>query len=83
LIELGSILLTPGQSLKLIVAATAGISCLLHQSDEEELQLWLQKVDRFFTSHRPGEGIEAYYPTRDADYPAQIKAHRSVLVRCL
>src|SRR5882762_4915710 len=50
---------------------------------KEELQLWLQKVDRSSLPTDREKGLKAYYPTRDADYQAQIKAHRSVLVRCL
>src|SRR5258706_2335656 len=48
---------------------------------KEELQLWLQKVDRSSLPTDREEGLKAYYPTRDADYQAQIKAHRSVLVK--
>jgi len=48
---------------------------------KEELQLWLQKVDRSSLPTDREKGLMAYYPTRDADYQAQIKAHRSVLVK--
>ena len=46
----------------------------------EELQLWLKKVDRSSLAAKREKGLKAYYPTRDADYQAQIEAHRSVLV---
>jgi predicted dinucleotide-binding enzyme len=48
---------------------------------KEELQLWLKKVDRSSLATNREKGVKAYYPTRDADYQAQIKAHRSVLVK--
>src|SRR5467141_2131811 len=48
---------------------------------KEELQLWLKKVDRSSLATDREKGLKAYYPTRDADYQAQIKAHRSVLVK--
>ena len=47
----------------------------------EELQLWLKKVDRSSLPADREKGLKAYYPTRDADYHAQIKAHRSVLIK--
>jgi len=48
---------------------------------KEELQLWLQKVNRSSLPTDREKGLKAYYPTRDADYQDQIKAHRSVLVK--
>lgn len=48
---------------------------------KEELQLWLKKVDRSSLAINREKGLKAYYPTRDADYQAQIKAHRSVLIK--
>src|SRR3989475_1249987 len=48
---------------------------------KEELQLWLKKVDRSSLATDREKGLKAYYPTRDADYQAQIKAHRSVLIK--
>jgi 8-hydroxy-5-deazaflavin:NADPH oxidoreductase len=47
---------------------------------KEELRLWLKKVDRSSRADNREKGLKAYYPTRDADYQAQIKAHRSVLI---
>src|SRR6266436_4385639 len=47
---------------------------------KEELQLWLKKVDRSSLASNREKGLKAYYPTRDADYQAQIEAHRSVLI---
>jgi len=47
---------------------------------KEELQLWLKKVDRSSLATDREKALKAYYPTREADYPAQIKAHRSVLI---
>ena len=47
---------------------------------KEELQLWLKKVDRSSLATNREKGLMAYYPTRDADYQAQIEAHRSVLI---
>src|SRR6266567_3950330 len=44
---------------------------------KEELQLWLKKVDRSSLPADRTKGSKAYYPTKDADYQAQIKAHRS------
>ena len=43
---------------------------------KEELQLWLKKVDRSSLATDREKGLKAYYPTRDADYQAQIKAQR-------
>ncbi len=48
---------------------------------KEELQSWLKKVDRSSLAINREKGLKAYYPTRDADYQAQIKAHRSVLIK--
>src|SRR6267378_4178321 len=48
---------------------------------KEELQLWLKKVDRSSLATDRERALKAYYPTREADYPAQIKAHRSVLIK--
>jgi len=42
--------------------------------------LWLKKVDRSSLAANREKGLKAYYPTRDADYQAQIEAHRSVLI---
>src|SRR3984893_7630809 len=47
---------------------------------KEELRLWLKKVDRSSLAANREKGVKAYYPTRDADYQAQIEAHRSVLI---
>src|SRR5437016_12202213 len=47
---------------------------------KEELQLWLQTVDRSSLAINREKGLKAYYPTRDADYQAQVEAHRSVLI---
>ena len=47
---------------------------------KEELQLWLKKVDRSSLATNQERGLKAFYPTRDADYQAQIEAHRSVLI---
>src|SRR5437870_2933680 len=48
---------------------------------KEELQSWLKKVDRSSLVAKREKGLKAYYPTKDADYQAQIKAHRSVLIK--
>jgi len=48
---------------------------------KEELQLWLKNVDRSSLATDREKALKAYYPTREADYPAQIKAHRSVLIK--
>src|SRR5437667_7901278 len=48
---------------------------------KEELRLWLKKVDRSSLPADRAKGLKAYYPTKDADYQAQIKAHRSVLIK--
>ncbi len=48
---------------------------------KEELQLWLKEVDRSSLATDREKALKAYYPTREADYPAQIKAHRSVLIK--
>ena len=48
---------------------------------KEELQMWLKKVDRSSLAINREKVLKAYYPTRDADYQAQIKAHRSVLIK--
>src|SRR5437667_2315936 len=47
---------------------------------KEELRLWLKQVDRSSLAANREKGLNAYYPTRDADYQAQIEAHRSVLI---
>jgi 8-hydroxy-5-deazaflavin:NADPH oxidoreductase len=48
--------------------------------NKQELQLWLKRVDRSSLAINREKASKAYYPTRDADYQAQIQAHRSVLV---
>src|SRR6266436_2743732 len=45
---------------------------------KEALRLWLKNVDRSSLAANREKGLKAYYPTRDADYQAQIEAHRSV-----
>jgi len=40
----------------------------------------VKKSRPFFTAANPEKGLKVYYPTRDADYQAQIEAHRSVLI---
>src|SRR5256885_3842212 len=47
---------------------------------KEELQLWLKTVNRSSLAANREKGLKAYYPTRDADYQAQVEAHRSVLI---
>jgi predicted dinucleotide-binding enzyme len=47
---------------------------------KEELRLWLRKVDRSSLPTNREKALKAFYPTRDADYQAQIEAHRSVLI---
>jgi len=47
---------------------------------KEELQLWLRKADRSSLATNREKALKAFYPTRDADYQAQIEAHRSVLI---
>jgi 8-hydroxy-5-deazaflavin:NADPH oxidoreductase len=47
---------------------------------KEELRLWLKQVDRSSLAANREKVLKAYYPTRDADYQAQIEAHRSVLI---
>ena len=47
---------------------------------KEELQSWLRKVDRSSLATNREKALKAFYPTRDADYQAQIEAHRSVLI---
>ena len=47
---------------------------------KEELQLWLKKVDLSSLATNRERALKAFYPTRDADYQAQIEAHRSVLI---
>src|SRR5260221_5985898 len=47
---------------------------------KEELRLWLRKVDRSSLAANRDKELKAYYPTRYADYQAQIEAHRSVLI---
>src|ERR1700746_3809391 len=47
---------------------------------KEELRLWLKKVDRSSLATDREKALKAFYPTRDADYQAQIEAHRSVLI---
>src|SRR6266446_4253041 len=47
---------------------------------KEELQLWLKKVDRSSLATNRERALKAFYPTRDADYQAQMEAHRSVLI---
>src|SRR5258705_10407243 len=44
---------------------------------KEELRVWLKKGDRSSLAANREKGVKAYYPTRDADYQAQIEAHRS------
>src|ERR1700739_1114570 len=48
---------------------------------KEELRLWLKNADRSSLAPNREKGLKAYYPTKDADYPAQIEAHRSVLIK--
>src|SRR6266516_233816 len=48
---------------------------------KEELQLWLKKVDRSSLATDREKGSKKYYALLDADYQAQIKAHRSVLIK--
>jgi 8-hydroxy-5-deazaflavin:NADPH oxidoreductase len=48
---------------------------------KEELQLWLKQADRSSLPTDREKAVKAYYPTKDADYQAQIKAHRSVLIK--
>src|SRR6266446_880011 len=50
---------------------------------KEELQLWLNKVDRSSLVTNREKGLKAYLAVVDADYQTQVRAHRSVLVRCL
>jgi predicted dinucleotide-binding enzyme len=45
---------------------------------KEELQQWLKNVDRSSLVTNRERALEAYLPTKDADYQAQIQAHRSV-----
>ena len=47
---------------------------------KEELRLWLRKADRSSLATNREKALKAFYPTRDADYQAQIEAHRSVLI---
>ena len=47
---------------------------------KEELQLWLRKADRSSLATNRERALKAFYPTRNADYQAQIEAHRSVLI---
>ena len=47
---------------------------------KEELHLWLKNVDRSSLAINREKGLKAYYPTRGADYQAQVEAHRSVLI---
>src|SRR5229473_75369 len=47
---------------------------------KEELQLWLRKADHPSLATNREKALKAFYPTRDADYHAQIEAHRSVLI---
>jgi hypothetical protein len=39
-----------------------------------------KKSRPFFTATNREKALKAFYPTRDADYQAQIEAHRSVLI---
>src|SRR6266446_2945582 len=47
---------------------------------KEELQLWLNKVDRSSLVTNREKGLKAYLAVVDADYQTQVRAHRSVLV---
>ena len=47
---------------------------------KEVLQLWLGKADRSSLATNREKALKAFYPTRDADYQAQIEAHRSVSI---
>ena len=38
-------------------------------------------IDRSSLATDREKGLKAYCPTRDADYQAQVKAHRSVLIK--
>ena len=48
---------------------------------KEELQLWLNKVDRSSLVTNREKGLKAYLAVVDADYQTQVRAHRSVLVK--
>src|ERR1700755_1699831 len=48
---------------------------------KEELQLLLRKVDRSSLAINREKALKAFYPTRDADYKAQIEAHRAGLIK--
>src|SRR6267154_708852 len=47
---------------------------------KEELQLWLKNVDRSSLATNRERGLKAYLALLDADYQAQVEAHRSVLI---
>src|SRR6266487_4092113 len=47
---------------------------------KEELQKWLKNVDRSSLATDREKGSKKYYALLDADYQAQVKAHRSVLI---
>ena len=40
----------------------------------------VKKADRSSLATNREKALKAFYPTRDADYQAQIEAHRSVLI---
>ena len=46
----------------------------------DEIENGLRKVDRSSLGTNREKALKAFYPTRDADYQAQIEAHRSVLI---
>jgi 8-hydroxy-5-deazaflavin:NADPH oxidoreductase len=48
---------------------------------KEELQLWLKSVDRSSLTSNREKALKAFYPTRDVEYRAQVRAHRSVLIK--
>ena len=47
---------------------------------KEELQLWLKKVDRSSLVAKREKALKAYLAVVDADWQAQVEAHRSVNV---
>ena len=71
-------------SLNFGLAQEFGGRCHLRFDDtnptKEELRLWLRKADRSSLATNREKALKAFYPTRDADYQAQIEAHRSVLI---
>src|SRR5881397_2341272 len=47
---------------------------------KEELRLWLKKVDHSSLVTNKEKGTKAYRAVENADYQAQVEAHRSVLI---